>query len=165
MNEQTIICGKCDSEIGSDSDYCPECGALFVNDVFCRRHKNDLASGVCVICGEPYCSGCLNSVNNIYLCHAHEEIEIFQGHAKIASGDNIYCRYLIGLLTENDFHPFLYNLMSSAHTPISLAGQSFNIFDVRGNNVNELKVMVPFDEFNEALKFLEELEESGEIDG
>ena len=49
-DDNSIICSYCNSTVKEDDDFCPECGALFIDEVYCENHNNILAKGVCIIC-------------------------------------------------------------------------------------------------------------------
>ena len=76
MEENKYLCDKCKLEIEADSDFCPRCGTIFIEDVKCENHPDIEAKGVCVICTRPVCNNCGIKVNNSFFCNEHDSTEI-----------------------------------------------------------------------------------------
>ena len=153
------LCTNCRFEADNDSDYCPCCGTLFIENVKCETHPDDKAEGVCVICGNPFCSNCGHSVNNIFLCNEHDGYEIYEGMARVfGTSDEIQIQYVNKYLEENDLHPFIYSKKSS---PMHLGGTDYSLFraagDSSGHILNEIKLMVPCNEVLEAKNLISEI--------
>jgi len=159
MKTKNHMCANCMFQADDDSDYCPRCGILFIEEIKCETHSMDKAEGVCVICGKPFCSNCGHSVNNIFLCCEHDGYEIYEGMAKVfGTSDEIQIHYVKSCLEENSFHPFIYSKKS---TPMQLGGNDQSLIDLSGSLdekiLNEIKLLVPCSEVLEAEKLINEL--------
>ena len=153
------LCADCNFEADDDSDYCPHCGTLFIENIKCETHSKVKAEGVCVICGKPFCSDCSHSVNNIFLCNEHNDYEVYEGMAKVfGTSDEIQIHFVKSCLEENSFHPFIHSKKS---TPMQLGGNDqslINFSSSRGENIiNEIKLLVPCSEVLEAEKLMAEI--------
>jgi hypothetical protein len=159
MDTGKHLCANCSFKADDDSDYCPRCGTLFIENVKCETHPNDEAEGVCVICGKTFCSDCCHSVNNIFLCNEHDSYEIYEGMAKVfGTSDEIQIHYVKSCLEENSFHPFIYSKKS---TPMQLGGNDQSLIKISGSGdekiINEIKLLVPCGEVLEAEKLISEI--------
>ena len=76
-----IICSNCKKEIDADSDFCPTCGFILINDVKRTNHTSTGADYVCVICREPFCKKCGAIVSGVFLCTQHDSYEVYEGMA------------------------------------------------------------------------------------
>ncbi len=153
------LCTNCSFEADDDSDYCPRCGTLFIENIKCETHSNDKAEGVCVICGKPFCDKCVYPVNNIFLCNEHDGYEIYEGMARVfGTSDEIQIQYVKSCLEENSFHPFIYSKKS---TPMQLGGNDKTLINLSDSGeekiLNELKLLVPCSEVLEAEKLISEI--------
>ncbi|MBI3578809.1 MAG: DUF2007 domain-containing protein [Ignavibacteriales bacterium] len=158
--QETFTCGKCGADIEKTFDFCPACGGVFVEHVVCVHHPHEEAEGVCVICSQPLCKICGIWVNGIFLCEAHQEYEVYEGMAKVFGlSDEVQASYAANLLKQAGLHPFLYQRKAS---PISLGGPDYTLFkasgEYNGHIINEIKIMVPCQEVNQAEKILTDLE-------
>ena len=159
MKENKNSCENCNQEIKDDSDYCPRCGAIFINDVFCIAHTDVEATGVCVICTEPYCNICGNIHKKVFLCKSHLKYEIYESMAKVfGTSDEVEIQHLKSILEESGLHPFIYSRKSS---PMHLGGTDYSLFrasgDFNGHLINEIKLMLPFSEVMDAEKMILEI--------
>lgn len=159
MSEEKVICNNCELEILSDSEFCPRCGIIFIKDVHCSNHPDVDASGVCVICSEPFCEECGYSDSLIFLCTAHDHYEIYEGMARVfGTSDEIQIHHVEGFLKDSGLHPFIYSRKSS---PMHLGGTDYSLFrasgDFNGHIINEIKLMVPCGEVLEAEKLISEI--------
>ncbi len=158
MNEE-YNCEHCGSLVKRSDDYCHECGYLSIDKVKCSIHPELNAVGVCVICMEPYCKNCMGSDNKIYLCCKHESYEIIEGYAKV-HGTHIAvdAEYFKSVLENEGLHPFIFKRNPS---PINVGYENHSIFRVSGEkpgfNVNEFKLMIPFQEVLRAEAIIKEL--------
>ena len=159
METRKHLCADCSFEADDDSDYCPRCGTLFIENIKCETHSKDKAEGVCVICRKPFCGICGHSVNNIFLCGEHYCYELYEGMAKIfGTSDEIQIQFVKSCLEGNSFHPFIYSKKS---TPMQLGGNDQSLINLsasRGEKIiNEIKLLVPCSEILEAKKLISEL--------
>ena len=159
MKTKKHLCANCSFEADENSDYCPRCGTLFIENVKCETHSKDEAEGVCVICEKPFCSDCSHSVNNIFLCNNHDGYEIYEGMAKVfGTSDEIQIHYVKSCLEENSFHPFIFSKKS---TPMQLGGNDKTLINLSSSGeekiINEIKLLVPCSEVLEAEKLISEI--------
>ncbi len=159
MESSNLICIRCDFQVDKNSDFCPRCGKLFIENVKCENHSHIDATGVCVICRVPFCSNDGDQVNNVFLCVDHNGYEIYQGMARVfGTSDEVQIQYVKNYLEENNFHPFVYSRKSS---PMHLGGTDYSLFrasgDFNGRIINEIKLMLPCGEILEAKEKLENL--------
>ncbi len=160
MVKNEYSCINCELGIETDSEFCPRCGILFVNDVFCITHTDIKAAGVCVICAQPFCDLCTNDKHNVILCSSHSGYEIYEGMAKvIGTSDEVKIQHFKSIFEESGLHPFVYSRKSS---PMHLGGTDYSLFrasgDFNGHIINEIKLMVPCGEVLEAEKLIAEIE-------
>jgi hypothetical protein len=153
------LCSNCSFKADDDSDYCPRCGTLFIENVKCENHIKKETEGICVICGKPFCSNCGHPVNNIFLCNDHDCYEIYEGMARVfGTSDEIQIHYVKSCLEENSFHPFIYSKKS---TPMQLGGDDKTLINLSGSGeekiINEIKLLVPCSEVLEAEKLISEI--------
>ena len=163
MGDNEYICDNCELGIEESSEFCPKCGALFIEDTYCENHPKVEAGGVCVICSLPFCEKCGHRVNNIFLCNEHDGYEIYEGMARVfGSSDEVQISYLKECMVENNLHPFIYSRKSS---PLHLGGTDYSLFrasgDFNGHLINEIKLMIPCSEVLEAEKIIKEIDLSG----
>ena len=157
--EKKLVCSHCGSTIKEDDDFCPDCGTLLAEFVKCNEHKDKEAEGVCVICCNPFCAGCGIYVNEIFLCNEHSEYEIYEGMARVyGSSDSTQIEYAKSCLEQNELHPFIY---SRKRTTLHMGGTDYSMFNASGefdgHLVNEIKLMIPFQELIRAEEILDEL--------
>ena len=160
MKVSNLICDNCEFEIESDSDFCPRCGMIIIDEVLCDNHSSLEAKGACVVCGKAFCGACGYTVNQVFLCNEHNSYEIYEGMARVfGSSDVIQCEFVKSCLAENQLHPFIYSRKSS---PMHLGGTDYSMFradgDFNGHILNEIKVLVPCSEVLEAEKVISELD-------
>lgn len=159
MKTEKYICTNCDIEATDDSDYCPRCGTLFLENVKCEIHPDVDAEGVCVICAKPFCNKCGHNVNKVFLCNEHNGYEIYEGMARVfGTSDAVQVEYIKSCLDQESFHPFVYSRKSS---PLHLGGSDYSLFrasgDFDGHIINEIKLLVPCGEVLEAEKLILEI--------
>jgi len=161
MEENKYLCNGCDFEIETDSDFCPRCGTIFIEDVKCEKHTDIEAEGVCVICTKPCCKKCGYTGKEVFLCNEHDSIETYQGLAKVhGTFDEIQVQFVKQCLEGKGLHPFIFSKKSTAlhlggidHALITSA-----INPGKNDIMNEIKLLVPFAEMIEARKTIDELE-------
>ena len=155
-----FICNRCDHEVTADSDFCPNCGNLFVEVIMCSTGDNHPAEGCCVICGSPYCKNHGKLYQYSFMCDEHSGLECFQGMARVfGSSDFLEVNFYNDCLSKAGLHPFIYERKTS---PISLGGVDYSLFrasgEFDGHIINELKLMVPFPEVLEAQKTITDVD-------
>jgi hypothetical protein len=153
-------CSNCELKVDEDSDFCPRCGALFVEGIRCTNHTSMDADYVCVICSEPFCKECGAIVSGIFLCLQHDSYEIYEGMARVCgSSDVAQLNYIKGCLEQESLHPFIYSRKAS---PMHLGGTDYSLFrasgDFNGHIINEVKLLVPCSEVLAAEKIISELD-------
>ena len=147
-DEDSIVCDHCNNAVKDDDDFCPECGSIFIDDVYCDNHKDIIAKGVCIICSVPYCKKCGTMINNHFLCNPHSNYEIFEGTTKIyGTVDETDVLYVKNCLEQNRLHPVLLY----RHSLYGGSGFSYPVF--KGTK-SDIKVMVPFQEVSQAEEIL-----------
>ncbi len=161
MKENKYLCDTCKLEIETDSDYCPRCGTIFIENIKCENHPDIEAEGVCIICTKPCCKNCGYAGKDVFLCNEHDSIEIYQGLAKVyGTVDEIEVHFIKQCLEDKELHPFIFSKKSSALQLGGLDQPIINSVINPGKNsvMNEIKLLVPFAEAVEALKTIVELE-------
>jgi len=153
-----LVCENCEYQVQDDYDYCPQCGTLFIS-IKCNNHNDLEGEGVCLICEKVCCSKCGVYVNENYLCDEHNNLEIYQQMVRVyGSSDAAEIGYLISMLVENKYHPIEFDRKTS---PLSMGGIDYSLFrasgDSNGRLVNEIKILVPFSEFVDALELINKL--------
>ncbi|MFA6440328.1 MAG: zinc ribbon domain-containing protein [Bacteriovoracaceae bacterium] len=84
-------CDNCGGEVDLDSDFCPQCGTLYAEDQYsCTNHPTGIATGVCVICQQLFCTECLNEKHKRLYCDKHVAIESSEGWTVIFLTADIY---------------------------------------------------------------------------
>ena len=158
MREQQFYCPKCNDAVEKDDDFCPNCGTLFAETVFCVNHPEQAAVGVCVICTDPFCAECGSTENGIFCCNLHADYEMVQGHAKIFGTDDlVLAEYVKSSLEDEDLHPKIFNRRTASRTIEASMVNFFRGGESAKHSVNEIKIMVPFQEVVEAERILPEI--------
>ena len=161
MEDGSCECSRCLREIKDDDDFCPNCGTLFIEDEKCILHHDADAKGACVICCKPYCAKCGFFVDDrIFLCNEHSYYEIYESMVRIyGCSDAAHMDYLKSCLEQSEFHPLIFSKKAS---PWHLGGSDYSLFsaagDYDGHIINEIKLMVPFQEVIDAEKLLRHLD-------
>ncbi len=155
----SVTCRRCQNKVQIDDDFCPNCGELIARDTRCELHSSKPADGVCIICTKPCCSECGHWVNGRFLCNEHDDIEIYEGMARaFGTSDPVQVEHAKDSLERADFHPFVYSRKAS---PLSVGGPDYSMFrasgEYNGHLINEYKLMVPCQEYPEAIKLLKRL--------
>lgn len=151
-------CENCKFEVMESDYFCPNCGSIFIDNK-CANHTENSAEGVCLICQKICCSECGLDVNGAYLCNDHSNIEIIQSMGRVyGTSDSLEIDYILSVLEDENFHPFRYSRKAS---PISLGGSDYTLFrssgESNGNIINEIKIMIPLNEYLEAKKLIENI--------
>jgi len=146
-NDNLLTCEDCNNRVNEDDDFCPECGALFIDEIFCDNHGDILADGVCIICSLPFCEKCGVKTNNHFLCNHHSNYEIYQGMARVfGTLDDTVAQHVKTCLEQDGLHPLLF----CRHQPKGGPRFAYTLFEAQGdylgNIVNEIKVMMPCQE-------------------
>jgi len=155
---EELLCDFCGNRIKENDEYCVKCGRLFVDDALCSNHEDIEAQGVCVICSFAFCEACGSYKNGVFLCNEHSGYEITDSFVKIyGSGDINKIRYFENILKNEGLHPFI---IDKKNNRISLAGEEYPFFKVNGTEnsaLNEVKLLIPFNETIEAENIIKNL--------
>ncbi|MCI0691071.1 hypothetical protein L0337_03580 [candidate division KSB1 bacterium] len=168
QTSETLVCGHCKNPITESDEFCPKCGSIFEDNVFCANHPERDAKGVCIICCEALCAECGGRVNDLFLCKRHWQYEIIEGMARVfGSNDTALLQYAKSCLEQEGLHPFLFSRKATAFAG---GAPEWTLFrsagDYNGHFINEFKVLVPCQEVIKAervltdLKFIERKERS-----
>lgn len=154
-----LICPHCGAEVQADHDFCADCGEVFEDGLVCSRHATKPAAGVCIVCCLPFCAECGGRIQDRFLCGDHDSLEIFEGMARIfGCGNAAEAEFAKTSLVTAGFHPFVFSRKAS---PISMGAPEYTLFnpsgDYDGHFVNEVKLLVPCQEVQSAVKKLREL--------
>jgi hypothetical protein len=161
MEENKYLCNTCNFEIQPDSDFCPRCGTIFIEEVKCEDHPEIEAEGVCVICKKLCCNKCGYKGKDVFLCNEHYNTETYQGLAKVyGTFDEIQVQFLKQCLEDKGLHPFIFSKKSTA---LHLGGIDHTIIDSvinpgKNDVMNEIKLLIPFTELIEAREIIDDLE-------
>ena len=155
IKKKTLTCARCDNKVKKSDDFCPNCGALLVDNINCNRHGKQKAEGVCLICCLPYCKSCGGFTNNLFLCDAHSQYEIYEGMARIyGSLNDTPAQHAKSRLEQAGFHPILFSRTQPKGGPRFVYTLFRAAGDFDGHVINEIKVMVPCQEALRAQKIL-----------
>ena len=158
MNEANnlLTCEVCNNPVKEDDDFCPNCGSLFIDEIFCDNHNKIPADGVCIICRIPFCENCGAQINNHFLCMQHSNYEIIEGMARVYEIlDNTAIQYVKTCLEQDGLHPVLFN----RNSPYGSSRLSHDLFDLAGNYSANIgtKIMVPCQEVLKAEEILKSI--------
>lgn len=158
MNEDQddFECSFCENTVAHDDDFCPDCGTLFSNEIDCVLDPGVDATGVCVICCEPYCENCGSFVENkVFLCIEHAGYEIIENYAKVlGSNDETEIEYAKSILEAEELHPIIYTKEKYRHIAVPTEYLIQTSGTSSGDRVNQIKLMVPFQEVLKAAEIL-----------
>lgn len=153
--DNSFVCPHCDNDVNKDDDFCPNCGTIFIDNLYCNNHKDKPAKGVCVICSVPYCKKCGLRVNDHFLCNNHSDYEIYEGMARVfGTLDDVIAQFAKDCLEKDGLHPYIFCRDQPQGGPRFVNSLFAAKGDYLGNIVNEIKVMVPFGEVEDAEKIL-----------
>lgn len=157
LQKEVFICDRCTNEVHSGDEFCSNCGAIFPGNIqFCWNHSKTEASGICIICQKPYCLGCAQNINGIYLCNEHLSYEIFECMARVyAVNDQTMADYVTEFLTKSGLHPCVFNKKISP-AQFEVPNHPF-FYPEDAHLMNEFKVMVPCTEVLNAENALKDL--------
>ena len=149
-----LTCEICNNQVKDDDDFCPYCGTLFIDKIFCEKHNEILAEGVCIICSIPFCKKCGTQINNHFLCEQHSNYEIIEGMARVYETLDITAIQYVKACLENDgLHPVLF----SRNSPWGDSRPSHSLFNTTGNYSVNIKIMVPTQEVLIAAEILKSI--------
>lgn len=154
-----FVCEICETELKGDENFCPACGTLFEENIFCTNHSDKAAEGVCLVCQKSFCKKCGKMYNGYFLCDEDSEYEIYEGMAKVyGSNDHLQINYYKEILEHEGFHPFIYSRKSNS---LHLGAPDFSLFRPAGDSpsilINEFKLLVPLGEVLKAEEILNEI--------
>ncbi|MBP9211947.1 MAG: zinc ribbon domain-containing protein [Bacteroidetes bacterium] len=145
-------CDNCSGEMDLDNDYCPHCGTLYAEDQYsCSNHPTGVATGVCVICQQLFCTECLNEKNGRLYCDAHISVESTQGWSVVFTSSDFYEAEIIrGSLQSAGF-----TTHSANTTNIGVMADGF-MDNALGRTIFKypIKIFVPADQYLAAQEFL-----------
>jgi len=151
-SSEEFVCSDCGKEVDKGDDFCPHCGAILTEGIFCDKHRHVEASGVCVVCGVPCCDDCGSIADGMFLCNQHADYEIFEGMVKVyGTHTEADAELAKSRLEDAGMHPALLHLRRSkdrGHIEYEPCGDGEN-FDT-----SEIKVMVPCEEVDSAENIL-----------
>jgi hypothetical protein len=157
--DDEFVCSDCGKEVKEDYDFCPRCGSILSEGIFCDKHRHVAAVGVCVVCGVLCCDECGSVVNDAFRCAHHVDYEIFEGMVKVyGTHEEADAEFTKSRLEEAGLHPALFHLrrsMDRGHVEYEIYKEGENF------NASEIRVMVPCEEVAEAETFLKSTPESG----
>jgi hypothetical protein len=145
-------CDNCGGEVDLDSDFCPQCGTLYAEDQYsCTKHPTGIATGVCVICQQLFCTECLNEKNNRLYCDAHIDIEASEGWTVIFTSADFYEAAIVrGRLESGGF-------VTNTANATNIGYMSDGIMDNALGRIifkYPIKIFVPADQYLNAQEFL-----------
>lgn len=157
-DKNLLICEVCNNPIKEDDEFCPYCGSLFIDEIFCDNHKEVSSDGVCIVCHIPFCKKCGTKINNHFLCNEHSNYEIYEGMAGVyGTLDITTIQYAKACLEQDGLHPVLF----SRNSPYGVSGLSYKLLDPAGNYfaniIEEIKLMVPCQEVIKAEEILKSI--------
>ena len=155
----SFYCEKCEFQISEQNIFCPNCGSIFDESIKCKNHIELNAEGYCVICNKPYCDKCLGRVEDLFLCNEHSHYENYEGMVRVfGTSDEPFINYLKEILIQENLHPIIYSRKAS---PYSLGDVNYSLFrasgEFNGHIINEIKLMVPFNETLKAEKIIADI--------
>ena len=113
ISKEILSCTTCNNDVKDDDEFCPYCGSVLIENVYCDRHHRVEAEGVCIIYYLPFCKKCGSFANNLFLCDKHCGYEIYVGMARIYSTLNdTPARYAKLVLNRPDFILFYFAAFS-----------------------------------------------------
>lgn len=152
-SEEEFVCSDCGKEVKEDFEFCPHCGAILSENVFCDKHRRVKASAVCIICAIPCCDECGDMVDHLFLCNHHADYEIYEGMVKVyGTHDEPDAEITKSRLDEAGLHPVLFHLRRSKDR----GHVEYEVYeDSEGYNSSEIRVMVPCQEVEQSESILE----------
>lgn len=153
-----LICEACNNSIKEEDEFCPYCGSLFIDEIYCDNHNEISADGVCIICYIPFCKKCGTKINNHFLCNEHSNYDIYEGMARVyGTRDITTIQYAKACLEQDGLHPVLF----SRNSPFGGSGLLYSLLDPAGihfaNIIDEIKIMVPCQEVSKAEEILKSI--------
>ncbi|TAK51669.1 MAG: hypothetical protein EPO24_15685 [Bacteroidetes bacterium] len=161
LSQSVFRCEECNETVNEKDTFCANCGAMFLENQFCALHDTPV-EGVCVICFKLCCRICGKKENGIFLCNEHWLYEIYEGMARIwGSTDNVQAQFVVNLLEQAGFHPFLYSMRFNPGADIVSINKIY--LNYGEHPICELKVLVPFREVLKAEQVLKEADSAFEF--
>lgn len=106
-NEHGLTCEKCGKDVRDDDAFCPGCGSVFTDLYVCCRHPSVAATGVCVICLQPFCVECGKIKGEGFLCDAHAAYVIHEGMVRVFwNRGTLESQLAASSLSQAGLHPF-----------------------------------------------------------
>lgn len=152
-DDDPFVCPRCSNEVEKEDDFCPHCGELFADAIACNEHPQVPAAGACIICAMPLCGKCGGLVANHFLCGHHITYEIYEGMVRIYGVlDDLAAQYAKTCLEQAGLHPLVFCRRQPKGGPRFVYTLYAAAGDYDGHIINEIKVMVPCQEVEEAVK-------------
>jgi len=146
-----LICERCKEPVKQKDSFCPNCGGLFSDDLFCVNQKSVHANGVCVICSKPLCDKCGSEIHKTFLCDKHSVLDIYEGKVRVfGNTDNMKAQLTTTFLKQAGFHPFFYPRNFNPAFNWSIVG----VRGIPNQHVMGFYILVPFSEYLSAIKEL-----------
>jgi len=145
---EPIRCESCDELIEEEATFCPHCGVLLgwsaegSMDIRCETHKEDEATGRCVVCGKTVCLSCAVTKQGRMFCSNDEHVKMAFDWVAICSTSTQYEAEMIKANLE------------SAGIPATVFSQSDRMYFTTVGDLAVTEVMVPKDEAEEAARYL-----------
>ena len=150
LSESDYSCGECGGDVSVDDDFCPDCGVLFRDNVFCVNHPSQPALAVCLICKTPLCEDCLKQVGQLCFCEKHVSYDIYEGFARVfESVDGGLAAMAFETIKDAGMHPFYVLRRLPSATRIGRMSQN--------TTAGPHFILVPFCEVESAEKLLTEV--------
>lgn len=147
----TEACERCGEEIAVDSEACPACGYLRVQQA-CARHPERNGEGQCVICGIVLCAECNRGGTGHFVCEQHQEIPVVNGWAQVyTTPDDIEAQ----LISEN--------LQAQGVDARILSQKDHFSIPVGLGDLSQVRVLVPADAYAEAVDLIAEHMNAGQV--
>ncbi len=151
---ELITCSNCEGEVFKDSDFCPHCGYLLMDEkLFCDLHPEKEAGGVCIICQRLVCGMCSEESERRVFCLDHLEVIVDGDWAEVFRSTDVHDAELAKSLLQDAKH----------HVEVQNFGSIGYAWDGGGDNPqsrsnlnNPAKVFVPIDEYLKAREVLDE---------
>lgn len=148
----TVTCKHCSEEIASDSEACPACGLLLVEEN-CERHPDRAAKGICVVCGSALCADCNGAGDTQFQCEEHKNVTVLNGWAQVyTTSDDLEAQLIRENLEADGIDARILSQKDHFSLPVELG------------ELSQVRVLVPAYSYREADELISEhKDDSGEV--